>query len=208
MNKVDFYFDYLSPYSYFAWLNHTSIDCDFTYRPIAMGSLFAHWDMKGPGEILPKRIYMLKHCFKYAAKHNIKFTPPKSHPFNPLYALRLSTISIDAGQSKLIDILFKAVWANGEDVSDLDFLESLLNENGFDAKKLLDKTFDKAVKMEVKDNLKLAKDAMIFGVPSFKVHDSEDFFWGNDSLNDLNDHLIQKPLDWDQTLFKQRLGLS
>jgi 2-hydroxychromene-2-carboxylate isomerase len=207
MKKVDFYFDYLSPYSYFAWLNHCKLDCDFVYKPIAMGSLFSKWDMKGPGEILPKRIYMLKNCFKYAAKNNITFIPPKSHPFNPLYALRLSTSAIGVDQKKIIDILFKAVWQDGQDVSDLDFLELLLNENGFDAKYLIEKTFEREVKLEVKSNLKTAKEAMMFGVPSFKDHDSDDFFWGNDSLNELESYLNEDEPTWDKELFKERLGL-
>ena len=205
MKKVDFYFDFLSPFSYFAWLNHKKIDAEFVYRPVAMGSLFAHFEMKGPGEILPKRIYMLKSCFKYAAKNNIDFTPPKSHPFNPLYALRLATSAISDSQEKIIDILFKAAWANGSDLSDLDLLKDLLDSNGLNGVQLLDKTFEKEVKQEVKTNLKLAKEAMIFGVPSFKTND--EIFWGNDSLDSLKDFINGDEAHWDQELFKSRLGL-
>jgi len=205
VKKVDFYFDFLSPFSYFAWLNHKKIDAEFVYRPVAMGSLFAHFEMKGPGEILPKRIYMLKSCFKYAAKNNIDFTPPKSHPFNPLYALRLATSAISDSQEKIIDILFKAAWANGSDLSDLDLLKDLLDSNGLNGVQLLDKTFEKEVKQEVKTNLKLAKEAMIFGVPSFKTND--EIFWGNDSLDSLKDFINGDEAHWDQELFKSRLGL-
>lgn len=208
MKKVDFYFDFLSPYSYFAWINHCNLDMEFSYMPVPMGSLFSHWDMKGPGEILPKRIYMLKSCFRYAAKKNISFIPPKSHPFNPLYALRLSTLAINSGnQKKMIDILFKAVWEKGQDVSDLDFLLELLSDNGFsNAQELLDKTFEKEVKMEVKRNLKEAKGSMIFGVPTFKVDD--EIFWGNDSMEQLQSYVNNTEKDWDKELFKSRLGLS
>ena len=205
MEKVDFYFDFLSPYSYFAWLNHKKISANFVYRPVPMGSLFAHFEMKGPGEILPKRIYMLKSCFKYAAKNNIEFIPPKSHPFNPLYALRLATNSVSNSQEKNIGLLFKAAWANGNDLSDLDFLEKILDSNDFNGAQLLDKTFEKEVKQEVKNNLKLAKEAMIFGVPSFKTKD--EIFWGNDSLDSLKDFINGEEAKWDQELFKSRLGL-
>jgi len=170
-----------------------------------MGSLFAHFEMKGPGEILPKRIYMLKSCFKYAAKNNIKFIPPKSHPFNPLYALRLATNAISDSQEKIIDILFKAAWANGSDLSDLDLLRELLDSNGFNGEQLLDKTFEKEIKLEVKNNLKLAKQAMIFGVPSFQTND--EIFWGNDSLSSLKDFINGDEVKWDTELFKSRLGL-
>lgn len=208
MKKVNFYFDFLSPYSYFAWLNHESLEIECSYKPVTMGSLFSHWEMKGPGEILPKRIYMLKSCFRYAAKNGIPFIPPKSHPFNPLYALRLSTVAIKSGnQKKMIDALFKAVWAHGEDVSDLDYLEGLLIKNDFsDAKALIDRTFEREVKLEVKSNLKEAKNAMIFGVPTFQI--SDEYFWGNDSLDQLKNFLDGTEAQWDQELCKSRLGLS
>lgn len=205
MKNIDFYFDYLSPYSYFAWLNHKKVKASFTYRPITMGSLFNHWEMKGPGEILPKRVYMLKQCFKYAKMNNIKFIPPKAHPFNPLYALRLSTNAINADQIKIIDILFNAVWGEGNDISDVDYLNELLKENDFDPK-LIDKSFEKDVKKEIKENLKKAKEKMIFGVPSFTLDD--ELFWGNDTIADMQKYLEGNEPDWDIELFKERLKLN
>ena len=86
MKKIDFYFDFLSPYSYFAWLNHKNIlaehDVALDYKPVLMGRLFSNFDFKGPGEIIVKRNYELKKCFRYAL-NQIKFSPPVSFPLIP-----------------------------------------------------------------------------------------------------------------------------
>ena len=64
MKNIDFYFDFLSPFSYFAWLNHkdqlANYQLNIEYRPVLMGKLFGHFNFPGPGEIEVKRNYELK----------------------------------------------------------------------------------------------------------------------------------------------------
>jgi len=219
MKKINYYFDFLSPFSYFSWVRHSIVkkefDCktnvketelnfSFQYRPVVMGTLFNHWGIKGPGEIAPKRHYMLKQCFKYAAKMNIPFAPPKQHPFNPLYALRLATISCagEENQFKVIDALWKAVWADSIDLGEPENCIEVLNAIGLDGQKLLDKTFEREVKKELKNNTKEAITKNIFGVPTFAVED--EIFWGNDSLEDLFHYLKGEEVPWNKTLFADR----
>ncbi|MCT4642032.1 MAG: DsbA family protein [Bacteriovoracaceae bacterium] len=209
MKKINFNFDFLSPYSFFAWLRKDEFqkeNFELIYRPVSMGSLFRHFEMKGPGEILPKRIYMLKQCFIYAADNNIKFVPPIFHPFNPLYALRLSTYSCaGSDQETIIDLLFKAVWQDEIDVSNPDILEEYLTSKGLNGKELMEKAFSKEAKLELKKNINEAKDKQIFGVPSFS--NEEEFYWGNDTI-DLALRGFKKQLpSWNKELFKQRLEL-
>src|SRR4051812_35620264 len=91
MKRLNFYFDFLSPFSYFAWTKIASNkELIIDYKPVALGPLLNHWSIKGPGEIEPKREFLLKQCLRFAAKNNIDFTTPKTHPFNSLYALRLA----------------------------------------------------------------------------------------------------------------------
>ena len=72
MKKVSYYFYFLSPYSYFSFINLERKcvfkDHNILLKPVVMGSLFKNFDMKGPGEIRPKRHYMLKQCFIYSAQ--------------------------------------------------------------------------------------------------------------------------------------------
>lgn len=207
MQKIDYYFDFLSPFSYFSWKNtadlRTNPDIKISYKPVVMGTLFNNWEIKGPGEIAPKRHQMLKKCFQYAAINNLEFVPPKTHPFNPLYALRLATSNCGLDdQEKIIDLLWQSCWAQGNELGDSDFLEKELNSIGLNGKVLLEKTFEREVKQELKKNTKEAISKNIFGVPSFVYQ--EELYWGNDSLDFLRLTLQKGAPEWNKNLFLDR----
>jgi 2-hydroxychromene-2-carboxylate isomerase len=208
MKKVEYYFDFLSPYSYFSFISLKNKDFfnnyDVELKPVVMGSLFNHFEMKGPGMIRPKRQYMLKQCFIYAAINNISFTPPDKHPFNPLYALRLATKSCSKErQLEIIEALFTACWGRGLTLGEPEELSPILQESGFDAQTLIDLTFNKEVKKELKQNIKDAISSDIFGVPSFKVQD--EIFWGNDSINQMELFLSNDFPNWNRELYKYKI---
>jgi 2-hydroxychromene-2-carboxylate isomerase len=186
MKSFVFYFDYLSPFSYFAQkrLQNYRGEFSITYKPVSLGSLLNQWGIKGPGEVEPKREFLLKQCLRYSVKHNIPFTTPKTHPFNSLYALRLSLAGV-AGehQMKVIDTLWKAGWETRIDMGEPDELLRVLREAGIPADELYEKSFTREAKVEFKKNIQDAIEAGAFGVPSFVAN--TELFWGNDSLEDL-----------------------
>lgn len=207
MKKIDYYFDFLSPFSYFSWINtqklRSNIDIKINLKPVVMGTIFNHWEIKGPGEIAPKRYYMLKQCFQYAALNDIPFTPPKEHPFNPLYALRLATLTCSKDkQEKIINFLWGLCWAKGAKLGDEELLIKSLNEAGFDGEQLMETTYSKEVKLELKANTKEAISNKVFGVPSF-MYDNE-LYWGNDSLVYLEKDLSAEKLSWNVNTFIDR----
>jgi 2-hydroxychromene-2-carboxylate isomerase len=209
VKKVDYYFDFLSPYSYFSLINLDKSNFfkqyDVSLKPVVMGSLFNHFEMKGPGEILPKRHYMLKQCFIYAAQNNIPFNPPDKHPFNPLYALRLATKACSGDrQLEMIKLLFSSCWEKGLTLGEPEDLEPILEAHNFNAKEIIDKTFDRDVKKQLKQNTKDAIESNVFGVPSFVVDDN--LFWGNDSIKDLNSYLCGNYLEWNEKLYKEKIS--
>lgn len=197
MKSFDFYFDFLSPFSYFAHIRLQKYRADFAinYKPVALGSLLNQWGIKGPGEVEPKREFLLKQCLRYSVKNNIPFTTPKTHPFNSLYALRLSLVGVAGDhQFKVIDTLWKAGWEKRIDMAEPDELLRELREAGLPADELYEKSFTKEAKVEFKKNVAEAIAAGAFGVPSF-VADGE-LFWGNDAIEDFMNFLGNKdPLD-------------
>jgi 2-hydroxychromene-2-carboxylate isomerase len=207
MKKLNFYFDFLSPFSYFAWLKlqdfQKSHDLETAYRPVLMGKLFSHHGFPGPGEIPAKRKYELKKCFRYAHKNDIKFHPPHTFPFNPLAIIRLATnFAAKNEQSKIIDCIFKLVWAEGIILEDPELIEKLLVAKGFNSN-TVERSFEREAKTELKRNIKDALGHDIFGVPSFEIE--EQIFWGNDSYEDLNNFLIGKNDRWDKELYYELL---
>jgi 2-hydroxychromene-2-carboxylate isomerase len=185
MNKIEYYFDFLSPFSYLSWVNTRDQNYEFEYFPVSLPNIISHYETKGPGQIKPKRDFLARELFRYKTIHNIPFMFPKNIPFNSLYALRLSLKSV-AGESqkKLIDIFFRAAWEHGLDLGDSSVIEKLLLDNGFDKTSLMDKISSKEVKLELRSNIDRALKQEVFGVPSFIV--DNELFWGNDSIKYLN----------------------
>jgi 2-hydroxychromene-2-carboxylate isomerase len=203
MKSFDFYFDYLSPFSYFAHkrLQNYRSEFSISYKPVALGSLLNQWGIKGPGEVQPKREFLLKQCLRYSVKHNIPFTTPKTHPFNSLYALRLSLKGV-AGvhQQNVIDALWKAGWETRIDMGEPDELLRVLREAGLPADELYEKSFTREAKVEFKKNVQEAIDFGAFGVPTFVTNG--ELFWGNESLEDLFSFIDNK-----DTLDREKLTI-
>ncbi|HXH76564.1 MAG TPA: 2-hydroxychromene-2-carboxylate isomerase [Bacteriovoracaceae bacterium] len=184
MKKITFYFDFLSPFSYFAWadLHHSGLQID--YKPVALGPLLNQWGIKGPGEVTPKREFLLKQCLRYAAEKKMPFTTPKTHPFNSLYALRLALKSTAGDlQGQVIACLWKAGWQDRIDMGEPDELLAALKGQGLPAEELYEKSFTREAKQELKANIQEAVGYGVFGVPSFVAQG--ELFWGKDSIPDL-----------------------
>jgi 2-hydroxychromene-2-carboxylate isomerase len=188
MKELTFYFDFLSPFSYFAWIRlqplAAALQVKVILKPVALGPLLNHWQIKGPGEVTPKREFLLKQMLRYADRNGIPFTTPKTHPFNSLYALRLSLAGV-AGvhQERVVDALWRAGWERRIDMGEPEELLAALRENDLPADALYELSFGREAKAELKRNIQEALGRGVFGVPSFVYGD--ELFWGNDSLNEL-----------------------
>jgi 2-hydroxychromene-2-carboxylate isomerase len=185
--EVKFYFDFLSPFSYFAWRSLPAklpAGCEINLLPVALGPLLNHWGIKGPGEVQPKREFLLKQMLRKSAREGFPFTTPKTHPFNSLYALRLALKEV-AGehQGAVIKTLWLAGWEKRIDMGNPDELLAALKEAGLPADELYEKSFSAEAKKALKSNIAEAIAYGVFGVPSFVVND--ELFWGEDSLPEL-----------------------
>lgn len=195
--KIDFYFDFLSPYSYVAWtwVRSKKEDYDWNYCPVSVPSVVDHYKTLGPAQIKPKRNYLFKDLLRYTALHNIPFTTPQNLPFNSLYALRLSLKSV-AGvhQYEIIDALFNAGWGKGLDIGNDDVIKEILATQQLPVEDLFLKMEDRASRLELKKGIEDGLQRELFGVPTFFV--DEEMFWGNDSIKYLEMYLAGlDPLD-------------
>ena len=186
--NIKYFFDFLSPFSFFAWLNLNENLCKsfpdavIEAHPLPMGKLFSTHNFPGPGEIPAKRDYELKKCFRYAAQNQIDFKPPKTFPFNPLAILRAATThAAGEHQTEVIDIIFKAIWQKSMVLDDPELIGDLLNGQ---FPEIVDRSFSKEARTEIRQNIQMALDAGAFGVPSMVFKD--ELFWGNDEIKALS----------------------
>jgi 2-hydroxychromene-2-carboxylate isomerase len=170
--SIDWYFDFVSPYSYIGLHRLREFSNPITLKPVLFAGLLNHWGQKGPAEIPAKRKWTYRSCMWEAQKLGLPFRFPALHPFNPLQHLRLALAS--GCDPKAIKRIFDFVWTGGEDASDPARFSSLCAELGADPSK----------RPEVKDLLRKNTDeAMargVFGVPSFVING--EVFWGADSV--------------------------
>ena len=109
--SVDWYFDFVSPYSYICLHRLGELPVQVSYKPVLFAGLLNHWGQKGPAEIPAKRKWTYRWCTWWAGELGIPFRFPAAHPFNPLPYLRLS---LAAGCSAhAIGAIFAHLWTTG-----------------------------------------------------------------------------------------------
>lgn len=182
---IRFYFDYISHNAYLAWSQiHKLADHygrDVEPVPVLFAAFLNHYGQKGPAEVPPKSMWMLRDVLRKAEQLKVPIRPPASHPFNPLPSLRVSSVEMPAiDRRRLIDGLFRAAWAESRDISDDQVLGAVLTNAGFDARDLLDRAAADTVKAQLRDQTGQALADGVFGVPTMRV-DGE-LFWGYDDL--------------------------
>jgi 2-hydroxychromene-2-carboxylate isomerase len=189
---VRFFFDYVSPYSYLAWtqLPALAARCGREVEPVPVlfAALLQAHGTRGPAEVRAKRSYVFKHTSRLAHALGVPFSPPPTHPFNPLLALRVTSLPL-APQLKhrVVDALFAAVWAGGGGVEGPEQVAAVLGAAGLDAPALLAAAGAPEAKARLRLSTEEALAAGAFGVPSY-LADGELLF-GVDSLGHLEDCL-------------------
>lgn len=175
--RVQWYFDFISPYAYFASLSLQRLPAsvEVVYRPVLFAGLLNHWGQKGPAEIAPKRLWTYRSCVWHARQQGIAFRMPAVHPFNPLPYLRLCLAAGVTATS--VRTLFDALWTTGSDPADAGMLEALAARLRVDPARLADPT----VKELLRESTQEATQAGVFGVPTLRI--GQELFWGNEGLD-------------------------
>lgn len=173
--SVDWYFDYVSPFSYICLHRLPELGVPVNFKPVLFAGLLNHFGQKGPAEIPAKRKWTYRWCTWWARELGIPFRFPAAHPFNPLQHLRLSLAA--GNRPETVRRIFEAIWTTGDDAGDPERFAALCNRIGVDAAALST--------AEIKDALRKNTDEAVargvFGVPSF-VADGE-VFWGADAID-------------------------
>lgn len=185
MRKLDWYFDFVSPFSYLQTERFKELpgDVEIAFRPVLLAGLLAHWESKGPAEMPAKRRFTYRQVQWYAQRRGIPFRMPPAHPFNPLPALRLA-IALGSRPEPILE-MFRFIWADGRLIEDPDEWQILARKLGVADPEA--RVSAPEVKAELRANTERAAALGVFGVPSF-VADGN-VFWGVDATEMLVDYL-------------------
>jgi 2-hydroxychromene-2-carboxylate isomerase len=196
---IRFYFDYISSNAYLAWVRLPSLAAQYGYSvepvPVLFAGLLEAHGQLGPAEVVVKALWMGKNNLRKAALLGIPLHPPAFHPFNPLLALRVSSLPLSAkDRHAVITALFEAVWVKGLHVSEPEVIEKIGDELGLDGRILVAQARTPEIKGQLRRQTEDAIGRGVFGVPSMEVND--EVFWGYDDFPYLELNLAGKdPLD-------------
>lgn len=197
MATIRFHFDFISPYAYLAWTQIHALAERHQARvepvPVLFAALLDAHGTLGPAEVPAKRNYLVHDVHRIARRFGVRPPlPPPAHPFNPLLALRASSLSLAASdRRRLIDALFAAVWQGGGGVEGDENVASIARGAGLDGEAVIAGAKNAETKEKLRTQTEAAIRAGIFGVPSMIVEDQ--LFWGVDSLPHLEAYLEGAP---------------
>ena len=183
---VDWYFDFISPYSYLAlermprWPEGVTL----APKPVLFAGLLNHYGQKGPAEIAVKRTFSYRQTQWIADRAGVPFRFPPRHPFNPVNVLRLA-VALDCDW-EAIRAIFRHIWAEGRDVDTPAGWQALARRLGIEDADA--RVADPAVKAKLRRNGEDAIAAGVFGVPSLVIDGN--VFWGQDSTAMALDYLV------------------
>ena len=180
--SIDFYFDFISPYSYLAYKRISILkNLKINYRPILLGGLHKLGGITAPAFNERKMKNMKNDCELIAKKNNIEFTWNTKFPVNSLLIMR-GYLTLDKEfKKKYFDDCFDAYWKNNIDVSIEKNINEILKSCKIDKDIFFKNINDQKIKDELRELTNLAFEKDIFGAPTFVINNK--LFWGQDRLD-------------------------
>lgn len=185
---IDFYFDYSSPYGYFAATKIEDIAARYaravTWRPILLGAVFKVTGQQPLPAIPLKGDYAKRDLARTARLFSVPFTLPTKFPISSTAACRAFYAVTDEDPvlaKRLALALYEAYFAHDRDISAPEVTLDVAAKTGVDRDKLARAIEDPAIKDTLRREVEAAIGRGVFGSPYFIV-DGEPF-WGSDRLD-------------------------
>ena len=189
--NIDFYFDFISPYSYIAHKRVININKRhrFNYKPILLGGLHNLGGITAPAFNERKMKNMKNDCLLIAEKNKVPFKWNEKFPINSLNLMRGYLLIEKSKKEKFIDVCFDSYWKNNLDISEEQNIEKILLDCEIDEDSFKEGVKNPKIKNELKNLTSIAFENDIFGAPTFVIN--KKLFWGQDrldyALEELND---------------------
>jgi 2-hydroxychromene-2-carboxylate isomerase len=185
--EVEFLFDYGSPFSYLASLQIEGFargnDAIVVYTPMLLGAVLKATGNVSPMTVPAKGKYMGTELRRWAVRYGVPFKP-NPYPFlsNTLRLMRGAVAAQKIGFFPLYHrAVYRAVWAEAQDLGDDAILRRVLDQVGVPATELMATAERPDVKDDLRHNTDRAVERGVFGAPTFFV--GNQMFWGNDRFD-------------------------
>jgi 2-hydroxychromene-2-carboxylate isomerase len=188
MPRLEFFFDYGSPYSYLADSRLPALSertgAELIYRPMLLGGVFKATGNQSPA-VQPceaKRAYGFLELQRWVAQLGVPFEGNPHFPINTLLLMRTAVAAQHAGVFEPFHrAVYPAFWAEGENLGEPEVVGRVVEKAGLDARALLETAGSPDVKAELRAATEEAVARGAFGAPTFFVEG--EMFFGNDRLD-------------------------
>jgi len=179
--EIDFYFDFISPYSYLAHHKIKTIkNVNFNYKPVLVGGLHNLQGITAPAFIKAKLKHMISDCNLIAKKDKTNFIWNSKFPINSLNIMRGYLFIDNEVKDIYLNQMFDANWKDNLDTSNEETIRTILEKCKINSIDFFDGIKNIKIKNELKTITQEAHDKGIFGAPTFVVNNK--IFWGQDRL--------------------------
>ena len=187
--SIDFYFDFISPYSYLAHKKIINLNLRniFDYKAILLGGLHNLAEVTPPAFNERKMKNMKDDCILIAKKNKISFEWNQKFPINSLYLMRGFLVIDNKKKNTFIDLCFDAYWKDNLDISTEKNIQKILTNCEIDHDFFKEGIKEQKIKDKLKDLTSEAFRLDVFGAPTFLVNNK--LFWGQDRLEYAIDEL-------------------
>ncbi len=184
MATLEFFYDFVSPYSYLASTRVEAIaartGATLRWRPFLLGAVHKATGNRAPLEVPAKGRHMWVDLDRWAGRLGVPLRRPEPFPFSSMLALRSALAAEAAG--KLVPYthaVYRARWADGRDIADPAVLAAVASEAGLDGAAVV--AAAPGHKEALARQTQEAIDRGAFGAPACFVGDQ--LFVGNDRLD-------------------------
>jgi 2-hydroxychromene-2-carboxylate isomerase len=190
-NPIDFYFDFSSPYGYFA---STRIDAlaakygrEVRWHPVLLGVVFKTTGAVPLTTAPIKGGYSLHDFQRTARFHDIPYRQPQTFPLSTQVPARaLLWIQATLGHEKAIAFgkaVYRAYFVDDRNIGDAAVVAQIASELGVDSAALSEAIAGAEIKERLKSGIEQAMARGVFGSP-FIIVDGEPF-WGFDRFDQI-----------------------
>lgn len=180
---IDFYFDFISPYSYLAAMqmplfceNH---DIEINWKPLNLPRLMKLSGNTSPAAVRNKALYSLHDLRRWAKQLDLPFKMIRPGSFDSRPALRIAGALEGEDRTRFSLALFESLWSGAVDPTADDWVEQVLEIKG------LPLAWGKLENEAFEANAHAAFKAGAFGAPTFVLHKPTgrpELFFGVDHL--------------------------
>lgn len=191
MERVEFYLDVVSPYSYLAF-GRTQKMCEelgaeLVLRPMLLGAVHKAVGLQPPVEVENKGRYQRRDIERWAKWYGLPMRFSDPFPFRTLKTMRAAMFCEERGKLEaFVDQAFALYWEEGgapkgfEEADEDGPVREVARRIGADPDEVLHGAAIVEAKEALKNATSEAVEKGIFGAPTFFI--GEEMFWGNDRL--------------------------